>query len=366
MHCDQPSGRAEYERARDVDGAPVLEVREPVRDHAFVMAQHDGPMLLPSSCAYLVPTGATEARFCGRPPGEHEMSGDEMGARILAGAPPATLADLRGLEKRLKKHVFGEIAAAGSVILERVARVERRLGIPKPDPAGCARAAEETPDVLGEGTYRSGYEFWEQSRPVQHEIESDDNPRVKRERFLRKLSVKRGAEIDASVKAYEGERREFMAQQRRAIETGLRRANEALDEAIMARGKESELHTVGVAQERREEDLCRCGHDRSWHASSMAAVLSRTTGCVVEIVRGGQMCACRAFKSATERPAEVAPTGTQLVGRIRELEEQLERAWGVIANAGDGDWTRESDDWQKAAHEWGVANKFRYVDADKR
>lgn len=29
--------------------------------------------------------------------------------------------------------------------------------------------------------------------------------------------------------------------------------------------------------------------------------------------------------------------------------ELLETAWGIIANGGEGDWSRESADWQKAA-----------------
>lgn len=42
-----------------------------------------------------------------------------------------------------------------------------------------------------------------------------------------------------------------------------------------------------------------------------------------------------------------------------ELLHLIEWAWGIIANAGGGDWTRESDDWQKAAHRWGVDAGFR-------
>lgn len=30
----------------------------------------------------------------------------------------------------------------------------------------------------------------------------------------------------------------------------------------------------------------------------------------------------------------------------------LEAAWGLIANAGQGDWRRESEEWQQAAAEW--------------
>lgn len=42
-----------------------------------------------------------------------------------------------------------------------------------------------------------------------------------------------------------------------------------------------------------------------------------------------------------------------------ELMDVAELAWGVIANAGRGDWTLESDDWQAAAHMWGVKAGYR-------
>jgi len=35
-----------------------------------------------------------------------------------------------------------------------------------------------------------------------------------------------------------------------------------------------------------------------------------------------------------------------------EQEHLMYWAWTIIANAGEGDWTRESDAWQKAAHDW--------------
>jgi len=34
------------------------------------------------------------------------------------------------------------------------------------------------------------------------------------------------------------------------------------------------------------------------------------------------------------------------------LEDQLEMAWGIISNAGGGDWTKESKEWQDAAARW--------------
>jgi len=37
---------------------------------------------------------------------------------------------------------------------------------------------------------------------------------------------------------------------------------------------------------------------------------------------------------------------------LQEAEDLLEYAWGIIANAGGGDWTKESKDWQEAAARW--------------
>jgi hypothetical protein len=48
---------------------------------------------------------------------------------------------------------------------------------------------------------------------------------------------------------------------------------------------------------------------------------------------------------------------------VRELERQLsatqersgealDAAWGVIVNEGDGDWSRESQQWREAATQW--------------
>ena len=35
-----------------------------------------------------------------------------------------------------------------------------------------------------------------------------------------------------------------------------------------------------------------------------------------------------------------------------EKMDLLESAWGIIANAGGGDWTTQTDDWQRAAARW--------------
>lgn len=32
--------------------------------------------------------------------------------------------------------------------------------------------------------------------------------------------------------------------------------------------------------------------------------------------------------------------------------ERAETAWGIIANAGGGDWTKETKEWQEAAARW--------------
>ena len=32
--------------------------------------------------------------------------------------------------------------------------------------------------------------------------------------------------------------------------------------------------------------------------------------------------------------------------------EALELAWGLIANAGGGDWSNETPEWQEAAERW--------------
>ena len=37
---------------------------------------------------------------------------------------------------------------------------------------------------------------------------------------------------------------------------------------------------------------------------------------------------------------------------ITELMDVTEWAWTIIANAGGGDWDRESTEWQEAAKKW--------------
>lgn len=38
--------------------------------------------------------------------------------------------------------------------------------------------------------------------------------------------------------------------------------------------------------------------------------------------------------------------------RTKRLLDHLELAWGIIANAGAGEWKNESKLWQDAAAEW--------------
>ena len=48
-----------------------------------------------------------------------------------------------------------------------------------------------------------------------------------------------------------------------------------------------------------------------------------------------------------------------------EIEHLLYWGWTIIANAGEGDWTRESPAWQKAAHDW--RERFHaYLDVNTR
>lgn len=41
-----------------------------------------------------------------------------------------------------------------------------------------------------------------------------------------------------------------------------------------------------------------------------------------------------------------------LMAETAALESKLELAWGIIANAGNGDWTKETPQWQEAAAKW--------------
>ena len=47
----------------------------------------------------------------------------------------------------------------------------------------------------------------------------------------------------------------------------------------------------------------------------------------------------------------------QVRAAIAGLVEHIDLAWGVIANAGDGDWSKESPEWRGAAERW----RDRYI-----
>lgn len=54
----------------------------------------------------------------------------------------------------------------------------------------------------------------------------------------------------------------------------------------------------------------------------------------------------------------------RLIGHLQRMPKEklvdlVEFAWGIIANAGYGDWTKESQDWQWAADKWGREAGFR-------
>lgn len=42
----------------------------------------------------------------------------------------------------------------------------------------------------------------------------------------------------------------------------------------------------------------------------------------------------------------------QLSARVRELEDVLETAWSLITNVSEGDWQKQSPDWQQAVVKW--------------
>ena len=36
----------------------------------------------------------------------------------------------------------------------------------------------------------------------------------------------------------------------------------------------------------------------------------------------------------------------------QDMEELLELAWGIIANANEGNWDKATPEWKKAAEKW--------------
>lgn len=46
-------------------------------------------------------------------------------------------------------------------------------------------------------------------------------------------------------------------------------------------------------------------------------------------------------------------------------DDLVHAAWGIIANAGNGDWSRETPEWQVAAARWRDAYNDSLGDAEK-
>lgn len=59
---------------------------------------------------------------------------------------------------------------------------------------------------------------------------------------------------------------------------------------------------------------------------------------------------------AVERNAKLAEVAEAerdaLRGRVAAMLSDIEAAWGIIANAGGGDWLKESPEWVVAAMKW--------------
>jgi len=114
---------------------------------------------------------------------------------------------------------------------------------------------------------------------------------------------------------------------------------------------------------RRAADRCECGHLRSEH--------SRAEGCEGCIDHDPSWrCKCEAFtrdRAEKEHERAVARNLAEMATALVELQAQkleaarqerekladlLEFGWGVIANAGGGNWTLETPEWQEAAARW--------------
>ena len=62
---------------------------------------------------------------------------------------------------------------------------------------------------------------------------------------------------------------------------------------------------------------------------------------------------CDGRNSKTEMDVNLAESFAEiLVEQVNRFEDDIEIAWGIIANAGGGDWGKESEGWQEAAVRW--------------
>ena len=59
------------------------------------------------------------------------------------------------------------------------------------------------------------------------------------------------------------------------------------------------------------------------------------------------------LKEVAERIKEITIQEKQIAStELDRLDALLKTAWGIIANAGGGDWKKETTDWQEAAVRW--------------
>lgn len=54
----------------------------------------------------------------------------------------------------------------------------------------------------------------------------------------------------------------------------------------------------------------------------------------------------------TEQEIMNVPIALAFAEKVDSYHNLIELAWGIIANAGSGDWTKETLDWQQAAIRW--------------
>ena len=66
-----------------------------------------------------------------------------------------------------------------------------------------------------------------------------------------------------------------------------------------------------------------------------------------------------------EEPQDGAPEQDVAPEPANECEHLLSLAWGIIANAGQGDWTREGHEWRDAATRW-RDQYHRYLDLTRQ
>jgi hypothetical protein len=78
--------------------------------------------------------------------------------------------------------------------------------------------------------------------------------------------------------------------------------------------------------------------------------LADLRGFLVEHLPDGQGVILHLFDDAVRSHAMAMRTPAKAEGL--DATDALEAAWGIIANAGGGDWTKEAPEWQEAAARW--------------